>query len=379
MSVFRKRRLPRVDRPSLALRLDISWLPTSVLIIWWLGTAALPDSLPHLATTLHWLLAVALALALLLAVVLHEVAHALVSLRYGLGVASVRLYPFGGVPQRDAGAGGPEAEFITATVGPATSLVTAFLLLVAAESTPDGSVLGVLLGYLAAINAMLGVLNLVPAFPLDGGRALRAVLWMLRGEFSWATTVSARLASGLGLALAAMGIFLILSDGTPVGGLTALLLGFTLRSAATTSYRHLLTRRSLGSIPVRQLMDENPITVQRALSVSSLVEDFIHKHQLKMLPVVDGERLLGYVTAQRVKQVPREEWARQSIGTIAMPFSSNDTVGPDTAASEALDRMTHTGLTRLMVVDNDRLAGTITLQDLLRSLQAAGPTETNGS
>lgn len=362
-----------IDRPAMALRLDISWLPTALLIGWWLGSETLPAGLPGLAAPFHWLLAAGLLAAMVVSVVVHETAHSLVILRYGLPIPPGRLYPFGGVPQRDAGTGGPEAEFVSAVAGPAISLITAFCLLVAAEATPEGSVIGVVLAHLAAINAVVGALNLVPAFPLDGGRALRSLLWLLNGDFGWATTVSARLGSGLGLGLAAFGIFLILSNGSPVGGLTTLLLGITLRSAATTSYRHLQTRRSLGNVPVRQLMDENPIAVQRALSVSSLVEDFIYKHQLKMLPVVDGDRLLGYVTAQRVKQVPREEWSRQSIGTIAVPFSSADTVGPETAASEALDKMTLTGMSRLMVVDNERLAGTIALQDLLRSLQAGDP------
>ena len=373
------RRTPRADRPALALRLDISWLPAAVLIIWWLGSRALPTSLPELAAPIYWLLAVGLTVGLLVSIVLHDMAHAAVSLRYGVGMTPKVLYPFGGVPQRDAGAGGPEAEFVSAVAGPATSLVAAFCLLVAADSVPEGSVPAVVLGYLAAMNGIVGALNLVPAFPLDAGRALRAVLWMLNGDFGWATTVSARLGSALGIGLAVIGIFMILSDGSPFGGLIILLLGFTLRSAATTSYRHLLTRRSLGGVAVRQLMDENPITVQRALSVSSLVEDFIYKHHLKMLPVVDGERLLGYVTAQRVKQVPRAEWSRQSIGTIAVPFSQADTVGPETAASEALDKMTSSGMSRLMVVDQGRLAGTIALQDLLRSLQGGGRAQSDVS
>jgi CBS domain-containing protein len=122
-------------------------------------------------------------------------------------------------------------------------------------------------------------------------------------------------------------------------------------------------------------MDENPITVQRALSIAALAEDFIYKHQLKMLPVVDGDRLMGYVTAQRVKELPREEWSRQSIGTIALPFSAETTVGPDTEAIEALDKMTRSGLSRLMVVDQERLAGTVSLQALLGASPVAAATE----
>jgi Zn-dependent protease len=360
---------------SLALRLDISWLPTFVLVLWWFASIALPARLEDLSQPVHWLLALTLTLGLLVSVTLHEVAHALVEARYGGNIEPVRLYPFGGVRQRDAGAQGAEAEFMVALAGPAFSLLTAFGLLVASRLTGAGATFSVLLLYLAALNAGLAFLNLIPAFPLDGGRALRAVLWTLREDFSWAATISVRLGSTFGLFLVILGIYIILSDGGPVGGMTTLLLGFTLRNAATFSYRDLLARRSLHGVAVSRFMDENPITVQRALSIAALAEDFIYKHQLKMLPVVDGDRLMGYVTAERVKELPREEWSRQSIGTIALPFSAETTVGPDTEAIEALDKMTRSGLSRLMVVDQERLAGTVSLQALLGASPVAAATE----
>jgi Zn-dependent protease len=330
--------LPR----SLALRLDISWLPTFALVLWWFASIGLPGRLEGLSQPLHWLLALALTLGLLVSVTLHEVAHALVEARYGGKIEPVRLYPFGGVRQRDAGAQGPEAEFMVAIAGPAFSLLMAFGLLVASRLAGSGATLSVLLLYLAALNAAIALLNLVPAFPLDGGRALRAILWTLRNDFSWATTISVRLGSTFGLFLLILGIYIVLSDGGPVSGMTALLIGLTLRNAATFSYRDL---------------------------------HFIYKHQLKMLPVVDGDRLMGYVTAQRVKEMPREEWSRQSIGTIALPFSAETTVGPETEAIEALDKMTRSGLSRLMVVDHERLAGTVSLQALLGGAPVATATD----
>jgi Zn-dependent protease len=379
MPTVDRHRAPQTGRPGLALRLDISWLPAALILVWWSGNTALPERLPEAGLLTHWLLAVGLVLGLFVSVVSHEIVRLLVIARYGGWPTMVRLYPFGGLHQRESGTGGPEGEFMSAVSGPATSLLIAFALMLGSSALAPGSTTVVPLGYLAALNFAIGLLNLVPAFPLDAGRALRSVLWTLRSDFGWATTVSVRLGTAFGLFLIAVGIFLILGSGAPVAGLTTLLVGFTIRGAATTSYRHLLTRLSLGSVPVSRLMDENPITVQRALSVASLVDDFIYKHQLKMLPVVDGERLLGYVTAQHVKQVPRAEWPRQSIGTITVPFSPEVTVEPGTAALEALDKMTRTGLTRLMVVDEDRLAGTIALQDLLRTLRTTSAREAESS
>jgi CBS domain-containing protein len=187
--------------------------------------------------------------------------------------------------------------------------------------------------------------------------------------------VASRVGGLIGLTAVALGILVILGDGAPVAGLTILLFGFTLRTAAVQSHRHLIARSSLAGLPVRRFMDENPITVQRALSITSLAEDFIYKHHLSMLPVVDGDRLLGYVTAERVRELPRDEWSRQSIGTIILPFSSENTVTPETDAVEALDKMTSNGSTRLMVVDQGRLAGVVALNDLARSLQPEAASE----
>jgi CBS domain-containing protein len=236
---------------------------------------------------------------------------------------------------------------------------------------PPGGLARPLLGHLAALNGLLAAVNLVPAFPLDAGRALRAVLWVVRGDFVWATSVSSRLGGACGLLTIGLGILVILGNGTPVLGLALLLAGFVVRAAAAQTLRQSVTRASLAGVPVRDFMDENPVTVQRALSISALAQDFIYKHQLSMLPVVDGDRLLGYVTARSVKETPRDEWSRQSIGTIVLPFSSDNTVTPETDAVEALDKMARTGTTRLMVVEQGRLAGVVGLQDLAQSLRAS--------
>jgi CBS domain-containing protein len=248
------------------------------------------------------------------------------------------------------------------------SAAAAFGLLVLAEAAPEAGVGHALLVHLAALNATLAAVNLLPAFPLDAGRAGRAVAWALRDDFGWATGAAARLGGLTGLAFVALGVLVILGDSAPVAGIAILLFGFTLRTAAIHSHRHLVARSSIAGQPVSRFMDHHPITVQRALSITSLAEDFIYKHQLSMLPVVDGDRLLGYVTAQRVRALPRDEWSRQTIGTIILPFSSENTVTPDTDAVEALDKMTSTGSTRLMVVDGSRLAGVVALNDLARSL-----------
>lgn len=360
----------RAERRVLTFRLDFSWLPAIALLAWWAATSSLPASLPGRPAAMYWLMALVLVIGLLLSVVLHELAHTLVARRYGPAAGPALVFPFGAVRDRDAGCRTPETDLLVALTGPVASAVLALALLLGAEIAAEGTPQRALTTHLALLNALLTGINLVPAFPLDAGRALRATLWALKGDLGWATSTSSRLGSGFGLGMIVAGILVILGNDAPVMGLALLLAGFVLRSAAGSSYQHLMTRSSLAGIPVRQLMDDKPITVQRALSISSLVDDFIYEHQLKMLPVVDGERLLGYVTAQHVKELPREEWSRQSIGTIVVPLSSDDTVSPDTDAMEALDKMTRTGNTRLMVVEGGELAGMLALHDLLGRLRS---------
>lgn len=355
-------------RHVITFRLDFSWLPTVALVAWWAATSSLPADLPGRSTTLYWLMALVVVLGLLLSVIAHELAHTLVTRRYGSDAEPALVFPFGAARDRDAGCRTPDTDLLVALTGPVASASLALGLLIGAELARPGSPQASLLASVSFLNGLLAAINLLPAFPLDGGRALRSVLWLLRGDLGWATTTSARLGSAAGLAAIVLGILVILGDGAPVAGIALLLFGFMLRSAAGTTYQHLVTRSLLRGIPVSQLMDDKPITVQRALSVSSLVDDFIYEHQLKMLPVVDGEQLLGYVTAQRVKQLPREEWSRQSIGTIVVPSSTDNTVSPDTDAMEALDKMTRTGNTRLLVVEGGRLAGVLALHDLLGRL-----------
>lgn len=360
------------DAPrALPFRLDFSWLPFAALLVWWLGSTALPDRLPEQTTAAHWLLSGLLMVGFVASVLFHELVHIALAMRLRLEPERVMLYPFGGLRQRDAAAGGPEAEFMIALSGPVASATLTFLLLVSAAFAEPGGVQQAVLNLLALFNGALTFLNLVPAFPLDAGRALRSALWALRGDFEWATAVASSLGGIAGIAAITLGVFVILGNGAPAIGMMLLLLGLMLRRAVRTTYQHRLTRDALRDVEVAQLMDTNPITVQRAVPVDSLADDFIYRHQLKMLPVVDGDRLVGYVNERQVKRLPREEWQRQSIGTIVLPASSDNTVSPTTGALEALDVMTRHGHSRLLVVDSGKLAGVIGLQDILERLQTA--------
>jgi CBS domain-containing protein len=230
---------------------------------------------------------------------------------------------------------------------------------------PD-PVVGVI-GYLVWINIALAIFNLIPAFPLDGGRVLRSVLWGFRKNLQWATRVTSRLGSGFGILMIVFGLYFIIR-GQFIGGIWWFMIGLFLRNAAQMSYQQLLTRKALEGEMVRRFMVTDPVTVSPAITLHQLVDHYIYRHHFKMYPIVEEGRLLGYVTVRQLKEIPHDQWDRVTVAEVARPCSPAMTIPPDTDALQALSIMNRTGSSRLMVVEGDRLVGLIALKDLLQFL-----------
>lgn len=354
-----------------AVRLHYSWLLLGLLIAWSLAEYWFKPQLPDLATSARWGLGAAGALGLLFSIVFHELSHSLVARRRGIPIKGITLFLFGGVAEMEEEPPDASSEFWMAIAGPISSglLCVAFAglwWLGRAGGWPESLVL---LGlWLAILNGMLAAFNLIPAFPLDGGRVLRALLWGWRGDLRWATGIVSALGSGFGLFLILFGVVRMITGGSLIGGMWMALIGIFLRGAARGSYRQLLTKEALAGEPVRRFMNAEPVTVSRIIPVSELVSDYIYEMQRKVFPVVDDGRLLGVVSLQAVQSVPRESWAGTPVGEITEPASEENTIGPDEEAVEALTRMTRSGVTRLMVVEGERLVGVLALRDLLEFL-----------
>ncbi|HEX6984619.1 MAG TPA: CBS domain-containing protein, partial [Planctomycetaceae bacterium] len=206
----------------------------------------------------------------------------------------------------------------------------------------------------------------VPAFPLDGGRVLRSILWATKGSLRWATKVTSTLGSAFGLVLIGLGILGILS-GSWMGGLWSVLIGMFLRGAAAASYQQLLVRRALEGEPVSRFMTPDPVTAPAGVTLREFVEDYVYRHHFKMFPVVDETgRLIGCLSVDRVKQVPREEWEATTVREVAEGCSRRNTVSPETDAMTALSRMQRLGLSRLMVTQGDRVVGIFSLRDVMK-------------
>ena len=352
------------------VRIDPSWFFIVVLVAWSLAAGYFPTAVEDLSTVTYWVMGVVGALGLFVAVVVHELSHSLVARRHGVHMEGITLFIFGGVAEMREEPRSPKSELLIALAGPAASVGIAVVCFLAAFT---GAALGwgepvlAVIQYLAVINLVVVAFNMIPAFPLDGGRVLRSILWRAKDNLKWATQVTSRVGAGFGAVLMGLGVISLLM-GNFVGGMWLFLIGLFLRGAAQMGYRQLLLRRALEGEPVRRFMKSDPVTVPRAISVRELVESYIYRQHHKMYPVVDGERLLGCVTTREVKELPREEWERQTVGAIASGCSEENSVSPETDAMEAMAKMRSTGASRLMVVEDGRLVGVLTLKDLLEFL-----------
>lgn len=353
-----------------AIRIDFSWLIIALLITWTLAKDLFPHYYEGLASPSYWIMGIFGALGLFASVVFHELSHSLVARKFGIPMKGITLFIFGGVAEMTEEPPSPMAEFFMAVAGPLSSIVLG-LGLFAVRFFGNGlgwskPILGIF-SYLALINLVLAGFNLLPAFPLDGGRVLRSVLWGMKDNIRWATRIASGIGSGFGIGIIFLGALSVFR-GNLIGGIWWILIGMFMRGASQMSYQQLVTRRSLEGEKVRRFMVSSPVTVSPSISVEELVEDYIYRYHFKMFPVVKDERLLGCVNVNQVKSIPRHEWSSRDVGQLATHCSKDNTIGPDEDAMKALSLMNSTKASRLMVVEGDRLLGVISLKDMLEFL-----------
>lgn len=347
--------------------LDLSWFAIVVLISWSLASRIFPTQVEGLSPGQYWTMGVLGALGLFASILAHELGHAVVARRFDLPMRGITLFIFGGVAEMTKEPPSAKAEFFVAIAGPIVSvLVSAACFAIAMFSGPamPPSVSAVI-WYLATINAVVVVFNLIPAFPLDGGRVLRSILWHFTGNLRWATKVASSLGSAFGVFLIVFG-FLNLLAGNLIGALWQILIGMFLRNAAQMSYQQVLVRRALEGEPVSRFMNRDVITVPASLPLDRLIEDFVYRHHHKMYPVTAGDQLIGCVTTRQVQQVPREQWHETTVGDVVERCGEDSTTTPNADAMEALTKLSRNEASRMLVVSDGQLAGILSLKDLMK-------------
>jgi len=354
------------------VRLDASWFFIALLVVWSLATGVFPFQYSGLTMASYWWMGVAGALGLFISIVLHELSHSLVARFHNLKMNGITLFIFGGVAEMAGEPESPKVEFTMAIAGPIASIIIGLafhLMRLAGGAVWPIQVLGVL-AYLAWINFILAAFNLVPAFPLDGGRVLRSALWHFQGDLRRATRTASRIGTAFGFALMLFGVYQLF-HGYMIGAIWYFLIGMFLKQASQRSYEQLLLRTMLAGEPVEHFMKANPVTVSPGMSIRELVNDYIYRYHYRMYPVVTDEgQVAGSVSTNDVKMVPREEWDRHTVREVTRPASEANTIGPDTDALKALAKMRESGSSGLMVTDHGRLLAIVSLKDLLRLLAA---------
>ncbi len=352
------------------VKIDFTWLFLALLITWSLAVAYFPITLEGYATETYWWMGIAGMIGLFISLVFHEMSHSLVARVYGLEISGITLFVFGGVAEMTEEPSSPSAEFFMAIAGPLASLLLSgiFLLLATLISTLTlAAPAEAVLRYLALLNLVLAVFNMLPGFPLDGGRVLRAFLWWRWNDLRRATRMAAQIGGGAGWVLIGLGI-LSAFTGNLIMGIWWFLLGLFLRGAAANAYFQVQTRQTLAGESVRRFMVHDLITVPGNLSVAEFVEDYVYVHLHDMFPVVQDSRLIGSVSLRQVQGVPRENWAGTRLRDIAEPAGHNNTVDVETDAMDALKKMRQNGASRLLVTSDGALVGILTLKDLMRFL-----------
>lgn len=347
--------------------IDWSWFLIVILITWSLAASLFPQQYPDLTTSTYWVMGVVGALGLFVSIVLHELGHALVARRHGLNIRGITLFIFGGVAEMTDEPPSAKVEFLVAIGGPIVSILLAagFYGLERGGNALGwaASMIGVL-WYLGWINLILVAFNAIPAFPLDGGRVLRSILWAITDNLRWATRLTSRIGAGFGLVLILMGALSVVG-GAFVAGMWWFLIGLFLRGAAHASYRQLLWRQVLRGEKVRDLMKAKPNTVSTDTPVDRFIEDYVYHHHYKMFPAMRNGDLAGCVEVEDLKGLPRDQWDQHTVSEYVHTCSDDNTIDENTDASDALRKLGRSNRSRLMVMKDGQLSGIIAMRDLI--------------
>ena len=354
-----------------AVSIDISWFVIAAVITWSLAKGIFPARFEGLSSQTYWLMGGVGALGLFGSIIFHELCHSIVAKQYGMPMKGITLFIFGGVAEMSDEPPSPKAEFLMAIAGPISSVALGIMFYFVWRIGSRGGwpvpINGVV-RYLAWLNLMLAGFNMVPAFPLDGGRVLRSILWAVKKNLRWATRIASQLGSWFGMFMIVIGVLDAIFLNDLWGGGWWFLLGMFLRRASQMSYQQLVIRRGLEGESVRHFMRTGPVTVPPSISLSELVENYFYRYHFRMFPVVQDGRLTGCITSKQVKDVPREQWSQRTVAETAVPCSPHTTISPNADAMQVLSLMNQTGNSSLMVVENGLLVGIITLKDMLKFL-----------
>lgn len=353
------------------ITINYSWIVIFVLLTWALAFFYFPVTYPQLSRATQIIMGIVTSLLFFGSVVFHELLHSIVARHYGLPIEAINLWIFGGVSQLAEEPRTPGIEFWMSIAGPLSSFFLAgvFALITYLGALARAQAVVGVAFYLAFINAFLGAFNLLPGFPLDGGRVLRSAVWYYTGDYRRATKVATTGGRVVAYLMILVGFVAVFSGAFT--GLWLVFLGWFLLQAASSSYEQMIIKQALEKVTVGEAMESNPAAVSERLSVSELVNDYFMRYSLSALPVVDeASKPIGLVTVRKVKKIPRNRWEELSVRQAMIPISEDISARPSDTIYQILPKLENRSGGRLLVLENGRLAGVITRDDVKKALRA---------
>jgi len=356
---------------NIPIKLDLSWFIIVAFISWTLASGYFPHKYPDLDKSICWIMGISSALLLFVSVLLHELSHSIVAKKNNIPIKGITLFIFGGVAEMTEEPTTAKSEIKMATAGPVCSGALALIFFVISNFlitfVPVIPLIGIL-KYCVFINLALMIFNLLPGFPLDGGRILRAIIWNYTGDIRKATHTTSRIGSSLGVFLIIFGFFNIFT-GNFIGGLWFAFIGIFLKGAAESGYQQLVAGKLLHGIKISEIMTRDLVTIEDSTTLDKLVDDYFLKHRYNSYPVVSNEMLVGIVSIHDVKQIPREDWDKVDVRKILDSKIISLCVSPDDDATSAMSKMIRKGLGRIPVLDNGKLVGIVSHRDIIQIIK----------
>ena len=349
------------------VRVHVSWLIVFGLVTWSLATAWYQPNLPGVDATQSWILGALSALLLFASVLVHELAHSFVARSRGMEAHSITLFIFGGVSTLKSDAPRPSTEFLIAIVGPLSSFALAGLSFLAAEATSEHR-LELLFTYLFTVNLLLGAFNLIPGFPLDGGRVLRSIVWQVTGDTRRGLQLAVSVGQLVGYGFMLWGVFRVLNDDL-LGGIWIAAIGWFLQGAGQSTLQAARQETALRDVRVRDLFRPDVATISPEATVGELIDGWLVPGNRRAVPVAVDGRLSGMITVSDIQGIPPEARAGTRVGDVMGGRAGVVTASPNTRVNEALKLMVDGGFEQVPVVDAGRLIGMLTLADVANQLQ----------
>ncbi len=353
------------------IRLDLSWFIIFSLLAYYFGFQYFPSILPGIRTGILIIVTIVTVLLFFSSVLVHEISHSLVAKSQGNPVKRITLFLFGGMAQIEKEPETAKGEFIMAVAGPAASFVLAIFFGIIWFFSRSIGPISESARYLAIINIVLGVFNMLPGYPLDGGRVLRSIVWKVTGNLKRATFVASTAGRIIGFLLIGGGIVYFFF-GNFLNGVWLAFIGWFLQTSARTGYSQVKFQAAVKGIKVKDVMNEDIIEVDKDITLKRLVDEYFMKYRFGRFPVVEDMRskiFIGIISLHDIKVIPREKWPRVKAGDIVKRVSEEEKVNMSTEISEAIKQMGNNNLGHLVIISGKKISGIITKSDVMKYIK----------